>query len=91
MNAIELADSTTQATDAPADAPTELLDVRALGPPEPLTETLQLLTELPDDTVLIQRNDRAPQFLYPKLEDRGYRFETIERDEEVVTAIWKAD
>jgi len=40
--------------------------------------------------VLVQRNDRAPQFLYPKLDDRGYAHETIEADGAVVTAIWMA-
>lgn len=76
-------------TDAPIDRPREHLDVRSLGPPEPLKRTLELLPELPDETVLVQRNDRAPQFLYPKLDDRGYAYDTIERDEDVVTVIWR--
>lgn len=76
-------------TDAPSDRPREHLDVRSLGPPEPLRRTLELLADLPDETVLVQRNDRAPQFLYPKLEDRGYRFETIEREDDVVTVVWR--
>jgi len=69
--------------------------VRSLGPPEPLQRTLELLAELPDETVLVQRNDRAPQFLDPKLEDRGYAYETVEgseaSDDEVVTVIWQVD
>ncbi|ELY69279.1 DUF2249 domain-containing protein [Natrinema versiforme] len=76
-------------TDAPGDRPQETLDVRSLGPPNPLQQTLELLVELPDETVLIQRNDRAPQFLYPKLEDRGYEYETTELEDEVVTVIWR--
>ncbi|WP_226482983.1 DUF2249 domain-containing protein [Natrinema amylolyticum] len=75
-------------TDAPNDRPRETLDVRSLGPPNPLQQTLERLVELPDETVLVQRNDRAPQFLYPKLEDRGYRYETTELEDEVVTVIW---
>lgn len=75
-------------TGAPSDRPRETLDVRSLGPPEPLRRTLERLVDLPDETVLIQRNDRVPQFLYPKLEDRGYRYETADRDDEVVTVIW---
>ncbi|GGN96248.1 MULTISPECIES: DUF2249 domain-containing protein [Haloarcula] len=75
-------------TDAPADAPTERLDVRELGPPKPLAETLELLPTLDDDTVLVQYNDRAPQHLYPKLEDRGYDYETVDTDEATVTVIW---
>lgn len=75
-------------TDAPTDRPQETLDVRSLGPPNPLQQTLELLVELPDETVLVQRNDRVPQFLYPKLEDRGYTYETAELEDEVVTVIW---
>ncbi|NKE35292.1 DUF2249 domain-containing protein [Natronococcus sp. JC468] len=76
-------------TDAPTDRPRTVLDVRSLGPPDPLQRTLERLAELPDETVLVQRNDRAPQFLYPKLEDRGYAYETVETDEEVVTVVWR--
>lgn len=81
-------DSIVERTEAPSDPPREVLDVRALGPPEPLTTTLERLVELPDERVLVQRNDRVPQFLYPKLEDRGYAYETLELDDEVVTVIW---
>ncbi|MFC7026503.1 DUF2249 domain-containing protein [Halomicroarcula sp. GCM10025324] len=77
------------ATNAPTDRATEYLDVRSLGPPEPLTETLETLADLGDDTVLLQRNDRAPQHLYPKLDQRGYAYETVETDEATVTAIWQ--
>ncbi|MGQ3414039.1 DUF2249 domain-containing protein [Natrinema sp. LN54] len=76
-------------TDAPNDRPQETLDVRSLGPPNPLQQTLERLVELPDETVLIQRNDRVPQFLYPKLEDRDYAYETAELEDEVVTVIWR--
>lgn len=75
-------------TDAPTDVETEVLDVRAAGPPTPLRETLEHLANLPEGTVLVQRNDRAPQHLYPRLEERGYEFETVERDEEIVTVVW---
>lgn len=77
------------ATDAPADRPQETLDVRELPPPEPLRRTLERLAEL-DETVLVQRNDRAPQHLYPKLADRGYEYDTVETDEAVVTVIWQS-
>jgi uncharacterized protein (DUF2249 family) len=65
------------------------LDVRELPPPQPLQTTLERLSELDDDTVLVQLNDRAPQHLYPKLDDRGYAYETVESDGAVVTAIWR--
>ena len=73
---------------APTDLPTERLDVRNLGPPKPLKDTLETLAELDEDTVLVQLNDRAPQHLYPKLDDRGYEYGTAETDDAVVTAIW---
>lgn len=76
-------------TEAPTDGPTETLDVRDLGPPKPLTETLERLPELAAETVLVQRNDRVPQHLFSKLKDRGYTFETVEVDGEFVTAIWR--
>ena len=75
--------------DLPRGGSTVSLDVRDLGPPGPLKETLETLVDLDDDVVLVQVNDRAPQHLYPKLDDRGYEYGTVETDEAVVTAIWK--
>ncbi|MFW6434906.1 MAG: DUF2249 domain-containing protein [Halovenus sp.] len=75
-------------TDAPADEPIEELDVRDLGPPKPLSETLERLAEM-DGGVLVQFNDRAPQHLYPKLADRGYSYETRESGDAVITLIWQ--
>ena len=77
-------------TAAPVDAPRERLDVRELGPPKPLANTLERLAALDDETVLVQLNDRAPQHLYPKLDDRGYEYATVEADGVTVTAIWTA-
>lgn len=76
-------------TDAPIDAPRETLDARELPPPQPLQKTLERLTELDDETVLVQHNDRAPQHLFPKLADRGYSYETTETENAVVTVIWR--
>lgn len=84
-------DTVVDRTDAPTGRPTETLDVRELGPPEPLTQTLELLADLPSETVLVQLNDRAPRFLYPKLQDRGYAFETIETDDCSVTVIYRTE
>ncbi|MUV89587.1 DUF2249 domain-containing protein [Halapricum sp. CBA1109] len=78
-------------TAAPSDAPTETIDVRTMGPPKPLVETLERLESLDDDTALIQYNDRAPQHLYPKLDDRGYAYETVEESDRTVTVIWADD
>ncbi|QAU12108.1 DUF2249 domain-containing protein [Halorubrum sp. BOL3-1] len=45
------------------------------------------------DDVLIQYNDRTPQFLFPRLDDRGFAHAAVETDETdaVVTAVWPAD
>jgi uncharacterized protein (DUF2249 family) len=75
-------------TEAPQDRPCETLDARELPPPQPLKNTLEQLAELDDSIVLVQYNDRRPQHLYPKLEERGYTYETLE-DDAVVTVIWR--
>jgi len=76
--------------DRRAGRPHELLDAAELPPPEPLNRTLERLTELDEETVLVQVNDRAPQHLYPRLEERGYSYDTVETDEGVVTVVWRA-
>lgn len=73
----------------PEEAPCEQIDAAELPPPEPLTKTLEKLAELDNETVLVQSNDRAPQHLYPKLEDRGYEYVTREEEDSTVTVIWK--
>ncbi|SFH48614.1 Uncharacterized conserved protein [Halorubrum aquaticum] len=72
----------------PEDVEHETLDARELPPPRPLKDTLERLADLDDDVALIQYNDRRPQHLYPRLDDRGYRHETVEDDGTVVTVIW---
>jgi uncharacterized protein (DUF2249 family) len=80
-------------TDAPTSGETVSLDVRNLGPPKPLRETLERVETLGDGDVLVQYNDRTPQFLFPRLEDRGFAYAAVETDatDAVVTAIWPAD
>jgi TusA-related sulfurtransferase len=84
-------DRAVERTDAPSDRPREDLDVRELGPPKPLTETLETLADLDPETVLVQANDRAPRHLYPKLADRSYEYETVTDDEVVLTTIWREE
>ncbi|WP_254547007.1 DUF2249 domain-containing protein [Halomarina pelagica] len=74
---------------APTDRPRELLDARDLPPPKPLQTTLERLADLDEATVLVQLNDRAPQHLYPRLDERGYRYETVDGDGCVVTVVWR--
>jgi len=78
-------------TDAPDDRPTETIDVRRAGPPAPLVETLETLADLDDATVLVQRNDRVPRHLFPKLDGRGYASDTVEADDEAITVVWRRD
>lgn len=77
-------------TPAPTDRDRELLDVRELGPPDPMVETLETLPDLAGDVLLVQVNDRAPQHLYPKLDDRGYEYASVDAGSAVVTGIWEA-
>lgn len=51
-----------------------MLDVRGLTPPEPLQRTLAALETLPDGAMLVQVNDRVPQFLLPLLHERGFAY-----------------
>lgn len=52
-----------------------VLDVREMEPPEPLAHTLAALDALPDGRSLVQVNVRVPQFLLPKLGERGCTYE----------------
>jgi TusA-related sulfurtransferase len=69
-----------------ADAGTDdviVLDVRDLNPPEPMMRTLAALEKLPRGKILLQINARVPQFLLPKLAQRGFVYEIREQPEVV--------
>ena len=60
-------------------APTPLLiDVRGLEPPHPMVRILELLGRLVSRQRLVVIHERRPIFLYPQLEERGFRHETEE-------------
>jgi uncharacterized protein (DUF2249 family) len=61
-----------------------VLDVRGLEPPEPMVRTLAALEQLPAGATLVQINVRVPQFLLPKLDELGYRYEVREQSDELV-------
>lgn len=61
-----------------------VLDVRGLEPPEPMVRTLAALETLPEGKTLVQINVRVPQFLLPKLDELGYRYEVREQGDELV-------
>lgn len=53
-----------------------ILDNRGLEPPEPLLRVLTAIEALPAEAELQVLGDRAPVFLYPILEERGFTHET---------------
>ncbi len=66
------------------------LDNRGLEPPEPMIRTFSALGALPSGDVLEIHNDRRPMFLYPHLEERGFRYQTLdEADGSASVRIWK--
>ena len=79
---------------APASAPQEsatsedddvvVLDVRDLEPPEPMVRTFEALATLPRGKTLLQINVRVPQFLLPKLDERGFVYEIREQSADLV-------
>lgn len=61
-----------------------VLDVRGLEPPEPMVRTLEALAEMPRDKTLVQLNVRVPQYLLPKLAERGFTYEVREQGPDLV-------
>lgn len=68
----------------PGDDDVIVLDVRGLEPPEPMVRTLEALAELPPGKTLVQLNVRVPQFLLPKLDERGFTYEIREQGTDLV-------
>jgi uncharacterized protein (DUF2249 family) len=67
-----------------------IVDARGLEPPQPMQRILEALASLPEGATLLARTDRRPMLLYPKLEERGYRYETRETDGDgFETRIWR--
>ena len=61
-----------------------VLDVRGLEPPEPMVRTLEALATMPRGATLVQLNVRVPQYLLPKLEERGFTYEVREQRADLV-------
>jgi tRNA 2-thiouridine synthesizing protein A len=60
---------------------TMILDNRGLEPPQPMMRTLAALEKLKSGETLTIINDRRPMFLYEQLDELGYSYETVERDD----------
>ena len=72
----------------PTDRVPTVVDVATAPPPKPLTRTLRELAALGDDELLVQVNDREPTHLFPKLDERGAAYASVDHDDSVLTAIW---
>jgi uncharacterized protein (DUF2249 family) len=70
---------------APADAAT--LDVRGLEPPLPMVRVLERLDALEPGRSLTVLHERRPLFLYPQLDERGFRHETDEPEPGLVRIV----
>jgi uncharacterized protein (DUF2249 family) len=68
----------------PADGDVIVLDVRGLEPPEPMVRTLEALAAMPRGKTLVQINVRVPQYLLPKLAERGFTYEVREQGPDLV-------
>ena len=67
------------------------LDVRELGPPEPMMRILEALNTLPQGGLLVVHHHREPMLLYDKLGERGFRWQVVRLGEqEYIVKIWKA-
>jgi hypothetical protein len=53
------------------------IDVRGLQPPGPMVAILRLIDGDMAGAVIIAHLDREPIFLYPELDDRGWRHEIV--------------
>ena len=53
------------------------IDVRGLQPPGPMVAILRLIDGGTAGGVVIAHLDREPIFLYPELDDRGWRHEIV--------------
>ncbi len=79
------ASSPTAAAEADAEAEDVIvLDVRGLEPPEPMVRTFEALEAMPRGKTLLQINVRVPQFLLPKLQERGFVYEIREQSADLV-------
>jgi uncharacterized protein (DUF2249 family) len=73
-------DPAVRAASTPGTAPRvrRVLDVRGLEPPQPMLRVLQEIDDLGPGGELEVHHDRRPVFLYPQLDERGFRHETDE-------------
>ena len=72
---------------APAVTGEVALDVRGLEPPLPMVRVLERLDTLEPGGVLTVLHERRPLFLYPQLDERGFRHDTDEPEPGLVRIV----
>jgi uncharacterized protein (DUF2249 family) len=66
------------------------LDVRGMEPPWPMVRILETVDRLGPGDCLEVLHDRRPLFLYPQLDERGFRHQTDEPEPGLVRiAVWR--
>jgi uncharacterized protein (DUF2249 family) len=78
-------DASVAAAATPGEAAT--LDVRGLEPPLPMVRVLERLDTLEPGGVLTVLHERRPLFLYPQLDERGFRHDTDEPEPGLVRIV----
>jgi uncharacterized protein (DUF2249 family) len=68
----------------------QVLDVRALAPPEPLERVLDALADLPAGGRIWVLHRREPFPLYDLLQTMGYSWRTQGRDDRFEILIWES-
>jgi len=58
-----------------------VLDNRGLEPPEPMQRTLKALVELKVGESIKIINDRKPMFLFEELDQKGFTYEVVARED----------
>ena len=77
---------------AAGDRRTVRLDVRGTEPPWPMVRVLEALERLGPGDRLEVLHDRRPLFLYPQIDERGFRHQTEELEPGLIRiVIWRED
>ena len=74
------------------DKQLQIIDCRALFPPEPMERILEAVETLEKDQAILMIHHQRPRLLYAQLEERQCDSETkIHEDGTVQVLIWKKD
>ena len=74
------------------DKQLQIIDCRALFPPEPMERILEVVETLGKSQAILMIHHKRPRLLYAKLEERQCASETITlEDWSVQVLIWKKD